>query len=145
MAKSHLSFTRSLSVSLFRGLSSLLVFSFVVVPELPAQSNAALLLFGGENHKIFLGCLTCWKYSSDSIANPYGHYGSRYSSESIFNKFSEYGSRFSQYGVCNRYATHPPVIVDDDGNYYGRLTLNKFHPQIGIGKKLLDWLSGVCE
>jgi hypothetical protein len=103
------------------------------------------LLFGGENHKTFLGCLNCSKYSADSISNRYGTYGSPYSSESIFNKYSDYGSKYSEYGICNRYANDPPVIVDQEGKYYGRLTMNKFHPEIGIGKKLIGFVTSVCE
>jgi len=127
-------------------LSAVLAFAATTsCPSLHAQASTALLLFGGLNHKTFLGCLNCSEYSADSVLNPYGHYGSPYSSQSIFNKYSQYGSRYSPYGACNPYATDPPVIVDNDGNYYGRLTLNKYHRQIGIGTKLLGWLASICE
>lgn len=83
--------------------------------------------------------------SADSIANKHGTYGSKYSSESIFNNYLDYGSKYSEFGACNRYANDPPVIVDQEGNYYSRLTMNKFHPRIGIGKKLIDFVTSVCE
>jgi len=45
----------------------------------------------------------------------------------------------------NPYANDPPVIVDQNGKYYGRLSLNRYHPELGIGAKLYDWLKGdVC-
>src|ERR1039457_5629615 len=88
-----------------------------------------LLLFGGANHKTFLGCLTCSRTNADSIANKFGTYGSKFSAESIFNRFSDYGSKFSDYGICNKFANDPPVIVDQEGNYYDRLTMNKFIPK----------------
>src|SRR5271167_3273147 len=92
-----------------------------------------LMLFGGEGHKTYLGCLNCSQYASDSILNQYGPHGSPYSSDSIFNKYSEFGSKYSQYGACNPYATDPPVIVDNNGTFYGRLTMNQYHPQLGSG------------
>jgi hypothetical protein len=103
-----------------------------------------LLLFGGEDHKTYLGCLNCSEYASDSVLNKYGEHGSPYSSESIFNKYGEFGSLYSSYGACNPYATDPPVIVDHDGRYYGRLTLNRYHSEIGIGRNYLAWLAAVC-
>jgi hypothetical protein len=105
-----------------------------------------LMLFGGEGHKVYLGCLSCSEYSTDSVFNQYGTFGSRYSSTSIWNHYSEYGSAYSSWGACNSYANDPPVIVDLDGNFYGRLTLNEYHAQIGTGRKFYEWLySAVCE
>lgn len=39
------------------------------------QTTKALLLFGGENHKTFLGCLNCSEYDSESVFNQYGSFG----------------------------------------------------------------------
>jgi len=105
-----------------------------------------LMLFGGEGHKVYLGCLSCSEYSTDSVFNQYGTFGSRYSGTSIWNHYSDYGSAYSSWGACNPYANDPPVIVDLDGNFYGRLTLNEYHAQIGSGRNFHDWLySVVCE
>ena len=104
------------------------------------------MLFGGPDHKIYLGCLSCSEYSTESVFNKYGTFGSRYSSTSIWNHYSDYGSAYSSFGACNPYASDPPVIVDQDGNFYGRMTLNKYHTQIGRGGTFYDWLYGaVCE
>jgi len=65
--------------------------------------------------------------------------------ESIWNHLSDYGSRYS-IGVCNPYASDPPVIVDSSGQYYGRLTPNAYHRQLGIGIGYHEWLeNSVCE
>lgn len=105
---------------------------------------AAFLVFGGVGHKTFLGCLNCSEYGQSSIHNAYS-YGSPYG-QTIFNHYSEYGSAYSNESACNAYANDPPVIVDSDGRYYGRLTLNQYHPQIGVGVKFVEWLQGkVCE
>lgn len=106
---------------------------------------AKMMIFGGPDHKTYLGCLTCSKFEADSVLNRYGEHGSPYSGESIWNRYSDYGSRYSSYGVCNRYATDPPVIVDSQGTFYGRLTLNRYHAQLGVGGQLQDWLADtVC-
>jgi hypothetical protein len=126
----------------------LLVLMLVCVCALPSlgKDAPALLLFGGRGHKTFLGCLNCSEYDPGSIDNAYGTHGSRYSSVSIFNHYSDYGSRYSDYSACNPYATDPPVIVDKGGKYYGRLTLNRYHAEIGIGVRLMDVLTrDICE
>jgi hypothetical protein len=108
------------------------------------QTPPALLLFGGQDHKTFLGCLNCSETSQSSVFNTFS-YGSPYG-QTIFNHYSDYGSAYSTWGACNSYATDPPVIVDSSGNYYGRLTLNEYHSQIGIGRKYVDWLkTSVCK
>jgi hypothetical protein len=94
-----------------------------------AQSNVALLLFGGSDHKTFLGCLKRNQYDSGSICNKYGQQGSKYASESIWNKYGNFGSKYSNESPRNKYASEPPVIVDKDGNFYGYLTANQYNPQ----------------
>lgn len=104
-----------------------------------------LMLFGGSGNSTYLGCLSCSEYARDSIFNSYGPHGSRYSTQSIFNPYSQFGSRYSQYSPCNRYAAHPPVVVDDAGNYYGRLTLNSYHAERYGDGEVLAWLAAICN
>lgn len=85
-----------------------------------------LLIFGGDNHDVFLGCLNCSKYESNSIWNEYGTYGSKYSSTSIWNEYSTYSGKYSSNSPFNSYASNPPVIVDKEGNFYGYFTANKY-------------------
>ncbi len=108
-------------------------------------STLKLMIFGGTRHETYLGCLTCSAYAADSIWNKYGSSGSAYSAESIFNHYSQFGSKYSTESACNQYATDPPVIVDQNGTYYGRLTLNRYAPSIGIGTEDMGWLAGICE
>jgi hypothetical protein len=111
-----------------------------------APQSAKLMIFGGEDHKTYLGCLNCNEYASDSITNAYGHYGSPYSAESIWNHYSQFGSPYSNYSACNPYASDPPVIVDQNGTYYGRMTVNQYHPQPGAGPRYYGWLTEtVCK
>lgn len=110
-----------------------------------AAQTAKLMVFGGHNHQTYLGCLNCSQYATDSLRNQYGQYGNQYSVNSIWNQFSQFGSQFSMYSACNPYATDPPVIVDQNGAYYGRLSVNVYHPQLGVGSQLQDWLKGVCR
>lgn len=110
----------------------------------PTTSTVKLMIFGGQDHRTYLGCLNCSEYASDSVFNHYGQNGSAYSSTSIWNHYSDFGSAYSAHGACSRYAQDPPVIVDQDGKFYGRLTLNEYHPQIGLGKQYLEWLTTVC-
>jgi hypothetical protein len=103
-----------------------------------------ILVFGGPRHQTYLGCLSCSQYDSDSIFNHYSRFGSQYSAESIFNKYGEFGSRYSAYSACNPYASDPPVIVDEAGNFYGRLTVNRYHPQRISNERIAAWITAVC-
>lgn len=105
--------------------------------------STKISVFGGEGHTQFLGCLSCDDYASDAIANRYGSFGSKYSYTSIANKNSQYGSHSSPYSACNMYADDPPVVVDDNGQYYGRLTINEYREQIR-NPGAIAWLAGVC-
>lgn len=109
-----------------------------------AGSSPELLLFGGRDHDVFLGCLTCNEYASNSVRNPYGNYGSKYSSTSIANPYNQYGGKYSSEGACNPYANTPPVIVDRAGNYYGELTMNRYSAKRTKIVALLQWLAVTC-
>lgn len=88
-----------------------------------------LHLYGGKNHDVYLGCLNCDAYNSNSIWNEYGTYGSKYNTNSIWNAYGTYGSKYNTYSPWNAYSSEPPVIVDKDGNFYGYFTANKYNPQ----------------
>ena len=88
--------------------------------------SQALHIYGGEDHDVYLGCLTCNKYDANSIWNEYGIYGSKYGSECIWNKYGIYGSDYSMYSPWNAYTSTPPVIVDKKGDFYGYFTVNEY-------------------
>lgn len=100
-----------------------------------------LLLFGGRDNKTFLGSLTS-KYDQDSILNKYGDYGSKYSTNSIWNEYGDFGSKYSDYCPWNSYANNPPIIVDEEGNFYGYFTVNKYKTNRTRVKWILEFLDG---
>ncbi len=108
-------------------------------------ANADLLIFGGTGFKTYLGCLTCNQYDSESVLNKYGLYGSAYSTTSILNKYSQYGSAYSNDSACSSYASNPPRVQDENGGYYGRLTLNKSFPQAIKDSTIVQWLELACK
>lgn len=114
-------------------------------PLASAPAPTKLMIFGGVDHKTYLGCLNCSEYAPDSVENKYGPHGSPYATESIFNHYGLFGSPYSVNGACNRYAVDPPVIVDSAGKYYGRLTLNRFASGIGVGAEYMAWLAAACN
>jgi hypothetical protein len=110
------------------------------------ENERKLMIFGGPDHGTYLGCLSCQETARDSVLNELGQYGSPYRPESIWNHYKQFGSPYSLYSACNELATDPPVIVDQDGTAYGRLTLNRNSPKIGAGRRFYDWLaSTVCR
>lgn len=106
------------------------VAALLVICATVAASSAnakQLFLFGGKGHDIFLGCINCSKYDDGSICNKYGS-GNKYAEDSIFNRYGTFGSKYSEASPWNKYATGNtvPVIVDDDGNFYGYFSINKY-------------------
>ena len=84
-----------------------------------------LYLYSSDNNQ-YLGCLNCSEFSSESICNEFGTYGSEFNSESIWNDFGTYGSEFSSYSPWNEFSSQGPKIVNSEGNYYGRFSINTF-------------------
>ena len=74
----------------------------------------------------YLGIVSLNKYSSDSIANQYGIFGSQYSSESIFNKYGIYGSQYSSLSPFNSFSSNSLILKDNNNNIIGRLSDNKY-------------------
>ena len=66
------------------------------------------------------------EYSSNSIYNQYGRYGSPYNANSIFNKYGTYGSDYSDKSPFNQYANNAPGLYDRQGNFYGTLSINRY-------------------
>lgn len=62
----------------------------------------------------YLGQLNANQYDLQSVANPYGRYGSEYSPTSVNNPLSPYGSRYSVQSPTNPYTFTPPVVLYSD-------------------------------
>jgi hypothetical protein len=62
----------------------------------------------------YLGRLNANRYDPESVANPYGPYGSPYSATSTNNRYSTYGSPYSAQSANNPYTLSPPVVVYDE-------------------------------
>lgn len=110
----------------------------------PANAQQ-LLLFGGTGHEQFLGCLNCNKYDSGSLCNKYGK-GSKYDQDSIFNKYGTFGSKYSSSSPWNKYSSDNsvPVLVDQDGNFYGYFTTNKYRSDaVNYAKNLAELFENV--
>ncbi len=114
-------------------------------PDEDSELAAAdeLLLFGGANREVFLGCL-CDEQRSDSVFNMLGEHGSHQSATSIRNKFAAYGSNHDDTSACNTAATHPPVVLASDGRSVGLLTLNAGLKRSITVPSVTDWLARMC-
>lgn len=109
------------------------------------SSFVKLMIFGGEGHSTYLGCLNCSEYDSDSVFNKFSTYGSSSNAQSIWNHYGEYGSSYSSFSACNSYASDPPVVVDGNGKYYGRLTTNSMRTDGPTNQNIRAWLSAICQ
>jgi hypothetical protein len=110
---------------------------------LVSLAGRKLMAFGGPSHEIYLGCLNCSEFASDSVFNEFGAHGSEFRTNSLLNQFGRFGSPYSGNSACNPYASDPPVVVDNKGNYYGRLTINAYKDPTKI-QSLAAWIAGVC-
>lgn len=66
-------------------------------------------------------------YDANCLDNPYGA-GSPYAPDGLMNPYSRNGSPYSNDSWTNPYATNAPRLVDQDGNYRGRLSTNPYDP-----------------
>lgn len=110
----------------------------------PSSTAYKLLIFGGDNHEVYLGCL-CEGQESDSIFNLTGEYGSDLSDNSMRNKFGPYGSNSADTSACSPGATHPPSVVASDGKSLGLLTLNTSLKKRIVTPSVADWLARMCS
>lgn len=55
--------------------------------------------------------------------------------------YRNYGSAYSSYSPFNSYASYPPVIVDEEGNFYGYFTVNKYKSK----RANFDLVNIICE
>lgn len=99
----------------------------------PSARPAKVMVFGGNDHQTYLGCISCADTVFDSIFNdegPYGAYGctAKFNCKNLFTRMYPnadfggdiYGSKFS---ACYSSASDPPVVVDQNGGYYGRFSI----------------------
>lgn len=88
-----------------------------------------LLLWGGPNLSVYLGCLTCNQFHAESVCNPFGTFGSEFGANSIWNQFGTYGSSFSTSSPWNQFSSSGPAIFDTNSAFYGYFTVNQFRSQ----------------
>lgn len=83
-----------------------------------------ILIYGGENQDVFLGCLNCDKFDKESIWDFTNEYGSSFGKYSIWNRFKGYGGAYGKYSPFNRFSDNPPILVDKKGKFYGYFTID---------------------
>lgn len=86
---------------------------------------ALLLLIPLTVQAEYLGNLSANEFDVNSTANSNGA-GNPYSPNSITNEFGIYGSPYSNQSATNAYATDPPQLYDQQGNYRGKLSTNQY-------------------
>lgn len=113
--------------------------------EQPASDDGEceLLVFGGETHEVFLGCLS-QEQRPDSVFNLAGEHGSELSPTSMRNKFAPYGSNYEDTSACNPKAKRPPVVVSSGGKSLGLLTTNPDLKRRIAASSVADWLARMC-
>ncbi len=116
-----------------------------------ARAAGDILIFGGDSHDQFLGCLVCNEFSSDSICNGFGTYGNEYSSQGMFNEYAGFGNEYNSSSPWNEYSTSTsvPVLVDREGKFYGYFTINDSrHNAVDFAsdlKKIYEYANGDLE
>lgn len=127
-------------------IQKILILLAFTVASGTSHAKKKIMLLGGHDHDVYLGCINCSYTEPGSIHNDIGSFGSDIASTSIFNHMGQYGSDTSQYSPCNDIAWHPPVIVDEDGGFYGYLTLNDMIPHAIDDPDIVAWLKyKVCK
>jgi hypothetical protein len=104
-------------------------FLFLFAISFVNANDSKIMIFGGEKHDVYLGCLNCSETASDSIFNSNGKFGkcSGIYDDNLFCRgiYKEFGGKgiYKDQSACGSNASEPPVIVDENGGYYGRFSL----------------------
>ena len=85
-------------------LNRLTIAAALALLALPASAQSPQIY---APNGTYLGNLNANRYDPNSVANPFGQYGSRFSPNSINNPFGQYGSPFSPNSATNPYAVGP--------------------------------------
>lgn len=101
------------------------VFISLIALTTASAQVPAVLIFGGSDHKEFLGCLSCSATDLSSVWNEISKYGWG-NGFGVWNSFGSYKNPFGAQSACNEYGNDPPVLVDNTGQFYGYLTLNAY-------------------
>ena len=109
------------------------------------QGGRQLMVFGGPGDSTYLGCLNCSHGSRDSVFTGGGTYNGDYMGALVVNPGSVFVSPSSDYSSCNLFATHPPIVVDEQGASYGRLTINQGLAGGPTMDQLRQWIVTVCQ
>ena len=99
-------------------------------------------IYGGTGHDIFLGCIGCSEFSSDSICNGFGTYGNEFNASGMFNEFAGFGNEFSSKSPWNEFSSsnEVPVLVDKQGNFYGYFTINEYRSDsVDFAGEMFKW------
>jgi hypothetical protein len=78
----------------------------------------------------YLGNLSSNPYDPNSIANPYGRYGSPYQADSVNNPYGRYGSPYSNQSANNPYATEAPIVIAPRPSYTGGYPVYRSAPSV---------------
>lgn len=103
-------------------LAYLLIFAGSVRANEVCAITSGSQVIAQDNNNTYLGDITN-KYSSKSIFNDYGNYGSMYSPDSIWNEYGTFGGKYSLTSPFNEYSGSPPMIIKN-GDIIGYLTTN---------------------
>lgn len=107
--------------------------------------QVTLKVYGGDDSKVYLGCLSCDEHAEDSMINQTGQFGDRWSPLSLSNHASRYGDATSTTSACNPTALSPPVVEDSQGHILGRLTVNPYDKGAFRLGNAQTWLRyGIC-
>jgi hypothetical protein len=129
--------TKAIACSFLLGLTLLPA----ALPRANAQATKALLLFGGKDHKTFLGCLNCVDTSASSVCNDLGKYGSDLQPDSIWNNLGRFGNDLNSESPWNDLSNDAPIIVDAEGKSYGYFSTNTLHHD----RTRIGWLVAILD
>ena len=97
--------------------------SFLLLPEVNSwecgKFNGAKII---AEDGTYLGVLGP-RWITNSIFNDSSKFSSSWSSESVYNSDSKYGNSYSQVSVFNDSASNPPLIISQEGEVIGKLSV----------------------
>jgi hypothetical protein len=114
-------------MALIKQITIKAIFVWTVLASLAASAEAQSPSLQSKDGK-FLGSLNANPYDPNSVNNPFGRYGSPFSQDSLKNPFGNLGSLSSPASPTNPYASDPPQVRSNDGQYLGDYSNRPYDP-----------------
>lgn len=111
-------------------MRKLIITLMLMLPLMLCAQSQALKIYGGADHKTYLGKFDAATNDAESIWNEKGQFGNKANALSIWNQKGQYGNPESKFSPWAELNDATPILVDANGNEVGKLNAVNGNEQV---------------